>query len=214
MTGASQRQEPPKKRSSSEAAGRTPPPPMPLARLPERMRDELLERPGWFTSGLWKAPPQQRFGIKKQMQKLQLLLRTAASLARWRDRAKARASARDQSVGLLPAVRASLHPPPPLCLLLVVTLPACPLTVLLLEACEDFPSQAACESPCVWENDKCQEECDELTAGECAEYCALLTNENACASNSECTWDASDNNCVPGDFIRGATCAAIVSAQL
>ena len=74
-------------------------PPQPLLRLPEGMRAELHRSPGWFTTGKWKAASQHRFGIKKQVQKLQTVLRVAAGIARWLRRARGRASARGAAHG-------------------------------------------------------------------------------------------------------------------
>ena len=83
----------------------------PLQRLPVGMRTRLVHRQGWFTSGLWKASSQQRFGIKKQAQKLQSLLRVAAGMARWLARVRARVAARP-SIGASLGVPSSHRPPP------------------------------------------------------------------------------------------------------
>jgi hypothetical protein len=82
-------------------------PPQPWRRLPAGMHGTLRHKPGWFTSGTWKANPQYRFGIKKQMQKLQFLLRVAAGTSRWIARARARVSARGRAGGHF------VHVPPP-----------------------------------------------------------------------------------------------------
>ena len=80
----------------NKGRGRAPTPPQspqPWRRLPGRMHAALRDKPGWFTSGLWKAHSQQRFGIKKQTQKVQSSVRVAVGLIRWRRRVRARASA-------------------------------------------------------------------------------------------------------------------------
>ena len=85
-------------------------PPKPLQRLPEGMRVRLCRRPGWFTSGTWKATLQRRFGIKKQAQKLQSLLRVAAGMARWLARVRARVATRP-SIGASLGLPSSQRPP-------------------------------------------------------------------------------------------------------
>jgi len=86
-------------------------PPKPLQRLPEGMRARLCHRPGWFTSGKWKATSQRRFGIKKQAQKLQSLLRVAAGMARWLARVRVRVAARP-NIGASMGRPSSQRPPP------------------------------------------------------------------------------------------------------